>query len=63
MSGCTCGGFTATTHKRSAGSRLTWERCGACGRCDGFELRHDDELVAMGEAARRFEGPLQEAKR
>lgn len=50
---CTCGGTTITAHERHHGPRLTYQRCGSCGRCDHWRLIMDGQHVTTGVQARR----------
>lgn len=49
---CACGGRTVPDSARLARTVLRWERCGCCGRCDGFALYIDRAIVATGQLAR-----------
>lgn len=53
MIGCNCGGFTVRKQAAAGSKTLSWEQCGACGRCDAWKLRDGKAIVAHGEAARR----------
>jgi hypothetical protein len=50
---CHCGGQTIRMRAREGDATLKWHQCGACGRCDGFELHICDVQAANGQAARR----------
>ena len=53
MIGCKCGGFTHRKAERAQEVSLRWQQCGACGRCDLYELRLGRAVVSKGQAARR----------
>lgn len=49
---CNCGGRTARASARDNESKLTWECCGACGRCGSYVLVVEKVQVVAGRAAR-----------
>lgn len=49
---CPCGGNTVQAENRRGPALLSYEKCGSCGRCGGFILRVDGEIVDRGEPAR-----------
>jgi hypothetical protein len=44
--------MTVSAEERHAGARLRYQRCPVCGRCDGWSLTVDGQVVATGQAAR-----------
>lgn len=58
MPECACGNRTTARDAHSQGARLKWHECGACGRCDRFELiigaKGGRQVVERGQTARRI---------
>lgn len=50
---CHCGGQTVRKRACEGDATLNWQQCGACGRCDRFELHICDVQAANRQAARR----------
>lgn len=52
---CSCGGMMVDRESVRAALelRLTYQECGACGRCDGWRLYVDGALTDAGQNARQ----------
>lgn len=50
---CSCGGWTRAQKLKNGAAALSFQTCGACGRCDGFTLIVCGRVVSHSELARR----------
>jgi len=52
---CDCGGatFPKKAANKSRAAELSWQRCGACGRCGDWQLEVRGKRVKTGDLARR----------